>query len=379
MNRVLEGERVAFTGKLASIGRKEALRRVKDAGGTPVENVSNRTSMLVIGAAGLPLLPDGNISHKLQQAEQLQKAGSKIHVASERAFLKRLNRSEEAESKSKSYSADQVCSLIGIDRQTLSRWDRSGLISSIDGGFDFQDLVSLRTIAGLVRDGVRPGTITRSLNRLSSFLPGTDRPLAQLRFVAESPRKLVAEIADRLLTPDGQLLLSLEGTGPSTQTVARLNFERTFSASEWLEQGEALADSERYDEAEDAFRKAIQADPAHAHAYFHLARTLRAKGRDQAAEELYRVAIAHDLNLVEAWFNLAHVLEEQNKKDEAIDCLRTCLQVDPQYADAHYNIALMLEETGKGREAATHWTAYLHLDPAGSWAAVARQHLANCS
>ena len=61
--------RVSFTGQLASITRKEARDLVHAAGGQTVSAVSRRTSMLVVGMDGWPLLPSGEIASKLQRAE----------------------------------------------------------------------------------------------------------------------------------------------------------------------------------------------------------------------------------------------------------------------------------------------------------------------
>ena len=57
----LAGERVAFTGTLASMTHREShITRVVEHGGNAGEHVSRQTTMLVIGEEGWPLEPDGN-------------------------------------------------------------------------------------------------------------------------------------------------------------------------------------------------------------------------------------------------------------------------------------------------------------------------------
>ena len=67
--------------------RREAIELVKSAGGTAVTTVSRRTSIVVVGMNGWPLLPDGTVSRKLARAETLNRGGARIRIISEAAFL----------------------------------------------------------------------------------------------------------------------------------------------------------------------------------------------------------------------------------------------------------------------------------------------------
>src|ERR1700682_5072415 len=83
----LRRARVAFTGKLASMTRTEAFRIVKEAQGEALPNVTRRTSILVVGMEGWPLLADGLPSRKLRHAEGLNTQGYQISILPESAFL----------------------------------------------------------------------------------------------------------------------------------------------------------------------------------------------------------------------------------------------------------------------------------------------------
>ena len=129
----LKPPRVVFTGRLASLTTQEARAIVNEAGGVAVDTVSRRTSMIVVGMDGWPLLPDGTISRKLQRAETLNRRGSAIEILSEAAFLELAGLTERAPRLAKSYPASHVCELLGLEPAVLQRWELFGLIRAQDG------------------------------------------------------------------------------------------------------------------------------------------------------------------------------------------------------------------------------------------------------
>src|SRR5438552_9612415 len=64
----LAGQLVVFTGKLSSLGRKNAAALVAERGGATADEVNAKTTMLVVGAEGF-----GSIerSLKVKKAEEL--------------------------------------------------------------------------------------------------------------------------------------------------------------------------------------------------------------------------------------------------------------------------------------------------------------------
>ena len=61
----LSGERIVFTGKLASMTRGQALQIVRSLGGTVESNPSKDTTLVVFGQDGWPLQRDGRLTRKL--------------------------------------------------------------------------------------------------------------------------------------------------------------------------------------------------------------------------------------------------------------------------------------------------------------------------
>lgn len=370
--------RVAFTGRLASMTRAEAHEVVKAARGTPVATVSRRISVLVVGMDGWPLLPDGTISRKLERAEALRRQGAPIRIVSEADFLEMAGLEERRPALRKSYTAERVGELVGVPESTLRRWELMGLVRSSDGLYDFQDIVSLQTIAALVAAGVAAPTIARSVRGLASVLPGTERPLAQLSIVIEHRGALLADFAGCRIAPDGQLVIGFDReTDAPTAPVAAVAAVAAAAdtADDWFERGAALEEAEGLAAATGAYRAALALRPHFPEAQFNLGNVLRALGRLDGAEERYRSAIEQDPDFALAWYNLGDLLEETGRIDEAITCLRRSLGADRDFADAHYNLALCLERAGRRDDAAAHWRAYLALDSASPWADEARSHL----
>ena len=71
-------------------------------------------------------------------------------------------------------------------------------------------------------------------------------------------------------------------------------------------------------EARDAYRRALELNPAHADAHVNLGRLLQEAGAPPAAVEQYRAALEADGGHATAAFNLGAALEDLGRKREAI-------------------------------------------------------------
>src|SRR5436190_17827072 len=86
----LAGHTVVFTGKLSSLGRRDARALVARLGGASGDDVNARTTMLVVGAEGFgddpgddDESPDEKKSNKLKRAEELH-----VRVVTEEEFCR---------------------------------------------------------------------------------------------------------------------------------------------------------------------------------------------------------------------------------------------------------------------------------------------------
>jgi hypothetical protein len=87
----LGGASFLFTGKMATMPRKDAEDKVKQLGGVKASSVTKGLHYLVIGDEGSPLYSGGKKGDKQQKAEQLNAAGANIRIISETAFLQMLS------------------------------------------------------------------------------------------------------------------------------------------------------------------------------------------------------------------------------------------------------------------------------------------------
>lgn len=380
VTRDLHGQRVAFTGRLAALSRAQAREVVLARGGIPERGVTRRTSLLVVGMAGWPLLPDGTVSAKLRRAEALRSEGLPIRILPETGFLEAAGLTPGQPDACKHLTLNDVSGALGVDPETVRRWEHYGLIRPFDGRYDFLDLASLQTLVALVGRGVRTEVIATSLWQLRRVLPDVQRPLAQLSLVAEHAQQLLVRSAVGLADVRGQMVFEFEPAhaGDGRAPLA-LRVRESLSADEWLDRGERLEEAEQYEAAAEAYRRAVGLAGHLPAALFNLGNVLRAMNRSEAAEEAWRLCLAQDDQMACAWYNLADLQEEHGRTQEAITSLEAALRSAPGYADAHFNLAAYLQMAGRASEAAGHWSAYLAMDSSSEWARLARERLRACT
>ncbi len=133
--------------------------------------------------------------------------------------------------------------------------------------------------------------------------------------------------------------------------------------------GVLLSKLGRKGEAEQAYRKAIEADPEHAAAWSNLGNVLDDLGRKDEARQAYREAIGADPEFANAWSNLGVLLDELGRKDEAEQAYRKALKADPKLAAAWYNLGVLLDELGRRDEAEQAYRGAIEADPkhASAW------------
>ena len=347
---------VAFTGRLACMSRAEAFEVVRRHGGTPSQEVTKRTKLLIVGELGWPLLDDGRPSNKLSRATDYG-----IPVANERCFLEWIGKAVPA-SVHKTYSADQIASLSKLSIDMILKLAQLGLLDERGGRFGFRDLASARQIAKLLADGVRLSEIIRAVSQIRKWLP--DVGLANVRLHARPHYSLEIEQPGGRTDQHGQFVLAVDQSQNNPDDL----FERAQAAEEV---GDVA-------EAERLYRILMNSDPTDASAPFNLGNVLRADGRYVEAEAALRAATRVDPTFADAWYNLSDLLDEQVRVEAAIECLRTALRVAPDYADAMFNLALLLQRTNQYTEAANYWRRYLASDCQSDWATRARRSLKFC-
>jgi BRCA1 C Terminus (BRCT) domain len=166
---------VAFTGRLACMSRAEAFEVVRQYGGTPSQAVTKRTTLLIVGELGWPLLDDGRPSNKLSGATTYG-----IPVVSERRFLEWIGKAVP-DSVQKTYSGEQLAALSKLSGEAIQELTQFGLLDERGGRFGFRDLASARQIAKLLADGVRLSEIVRGVSEIRRWLPEVGLSNVRLR------------------------------------------------------------------------------------------------------------------------------------------------------------------------------------------------------
>lgn len=395
---LLRGERISFTGTLASMTHRQAMELAEQHGGQSSQHVSHQTTLLVVGEEGWPLEADGRISVKLDQARQLHDKGEPVRILSESEWLALLN-VDPPDRKQQLYTPAMLSQLLNISVHEIRRWERAGLIKPAKkvfrlSYFDFQEVTGARRLYELAQSGVKLDELAAGLERLRTILPNIDRPLAQLDVLVRG-RHLVYRDAAGLIEPTtGQRVFDFDTPppcrdgephtilmhpvtnveGPDTDPPGQLN-RREWTASDWFQEGCRLAEDNEIDAAIEAFRLALIDDPLNPAHHFNLADVLYRQGHPQAAIERFYMTVELDHNFLEAWTQLGCLLDETGQARAAQEAFRVALDLHPDYPDAHFHLAELLERTNRHDDAAEHWRSYLKYDQRGPWAEVARQRL----
>lgn len=262
------------------------------------------------------------------------------------------------------YTTRDVAGLLGLSPQQVRTYARSGILRPERGvrneyRFSFQDLVLLRTAAGLDAAGIPSRRIRQALAHLRNELPH-GRSLSELRIIAEQDRIVVHDGGTAWNPLSGQYHLDFT-VAELGETVAPLAGRATreavaaggeLSADDWYELGldfEAYAPAE----ARHAYERALERDAGHVGAHINLGRILHDAGDAKTAEAHYRTALQSGPHATAA-YDLGLALENQGRLEEAARAYRRAIAWEPDLVDAHYNLARLLESRGETAAAIRH-------------------------
>ena len=410
----LSGHVVVFTGKLSSLGRKDARTLVTRLGGATADDVNAKTTMLVIGAEGFGPAADADEADspdvsgpstlrahqaRPEHAEEATDPGSSRAQSRDgvgrtlREKSNKLKRAEELNAQSgggppiRILTEEEFCRLAGVPtadtlkrhyhatRDVLARYRalredhlrylvkcgvlRPVLRTNADTFFAFPDLAVIKQ----ANEGLAQGGSFRSVVRtLIAARQG------QLEFdfrIDAAPAKIITlrrpEKTRQPPTP-----LRREGQMPVPDTALA---EEYFRAASALDEG----DDSTQEEAATAYRKALELDPHLVAALINLANIHYSRDELAESQALYERAIGLEPDFFEAHFNLGNIYHDLGRYPEAQACYRDSLRLNPFYADAHFYLAVTFEKMGLSQEARPHWRAYQQLAPQGEWVELAKE------
>jgi tetratricopeptide (TPR) repeat protein len=342
---------VVFTGKLSSLGRKEAQALVIRLGGSAADEVTAKTTMVVVGAEGFA---GAEKSQKLRRAEDLG-----LRIVSESEFCRMAGLQPPEDLKQQYYAQRDILSMyVGVREDHLRYLQKWGLIRPVlrtnsDIFYSFPDLLLIRQVSAEL-ESASFRSVVKSLQAARSGQLAFDfridaAPARIIKLKRHKPRETGKEALAPIATP---------------QTLAE----------EYFLKGSALdVDQSRQSAAATWYRKALEIDPYLVPALINLANIHYGKDELAEAQALYERAIGLDPDFFEAHFNLGNIYHDLGRFQEAASCYRTALELNAQYADAHFYLAITLEKTGHSAEAKPHWRAYQQLSPNGEWVELAKE------
>ncbi|MCH8828872.1 MAG: GlcNAc transferase [Planctomycetes bacterium] len=406
----LHGERVAFTGTLASMQHRDAFRYTEEHGGIVTQNVSRKTTILVVGEEGWPLEADGQPSQKLRQVLAWQEEGCACRVIEESLWLNLIGLEKRRRDIQGEQTPAMLSQLLDVPVNVIRRWEKMGFIRAVRTVgrlpfFQYQEVAGARLLSQLLSSGIPQRQLESSLKKLVAVLPGLERSLSQLEILSRGGRLLYRDEQGLIETGSGQRCFDFESSDDSTAAVAGESDESNTSkddsntakivpfspsddagnedrihwtAAEWFREGCRLLESNQAASAVEALRLAAMDRPNDAEIHFALAEALDRLGNRTGALERYYAAVETDHDYLEAWSQIGSLHAELGEVDAALQAFDVALSVHSEYPDAHWHKASLLCEQGLRLEAKTHWLAYLKHDSRGPWAETARQKVAEC-
>lgn len=391
--RTLHGERVTFTGTLASMTHRQAAQMAEEHGGAAAHNVSKLITMLVIGEEGWPLEADGTPSVKLQQVNRLRDEGLAIRIIGESDWLEILGLHDHLQEVRRHYTPAMLSQMLNVPVSVIRSWQRCGLIRPIKHVmrlpyFDYREVAGARRLHELLKSGVTRRQIIESLKHLRSWVGGTERPLTQLEFFADDGELVYRDKAGPLDPLSGQRLFDFDSPNPADETAEafapRSHQEEAgqasaehaiWTADQWFELANEHLEENRLADAVEAFRLCLLDWSLRAEVHFQLADTLYRMNNLAGALERYHMAVELEPNYLEAWTQLGCVYSETRNPKAAINAFEIAIDLHFEYPDAHWHLAQILQRQGQLEAAKPHWEAYLQFDQRGPWADVARENL----
>jgi len=354
-----KGQYVAFTGKLSSVGRREANALVDRLGGGIQQEVNARTTMLVVGDDSID-----EKSSKLRKAEELnQRSPGLISIVPEQEFCRLAGLRSSEFLKQLYHGLRQIRDLYPLIRNEhlryLRKWDliRPVIQTNSESYYSFGDV----TVVKHVHDELSQGVSFRGAVRAA--LSGQDGQLSlDFNAVRSESRPAKVFLLKELERESNKKSINDQETPSKLAT-------RFFHEGSDLDEG-SEADPER---AAVAYRKALLLDPSLVPALVNLANIHYAQNRLVEAQALYERAITLEVDCFEASFNLGNIHHDVGRYRNAVQYYREALRLQSTYADAHFYLAVTLEKMGLSSDAKPHWQSYQELEPEGEWVDLARE------
>ena len=357
------GKEIAFTGRLFSMTRGDAVERVVRAGARHAPEPGPSTSLLVAGNPLGHLMPDGSVSRNMLRFRSLKERGAGPRLVEEPEFLDLLGARAEREDFSRLYTAEQVSRIAEVPLSIVRSWVRKGLLQPARmahrlAWFEFTDILTVRNLSRLTAAGVSAARIHRGLADIARWLPDGGRVLGRLEAYAAGVRLRMPD--GTWVEPSGQRLMDFPaGVSPETGgavRVARFPTPGHGPSGEGESMFSLALEAEETGDLESAIRfyTAELESSREPEVLFNLGNVLYELGREEQAAERYLQALDADKSFVEAWNNLGNSLVAIGRFKDGVHAYEMALSLEPDYPEPHCNLATVLERMGQPGQSLAH-------------------------
>jgi tetratricopeptide (TPR) repeat protein len=145
------------------------------------------------------------------------------------------------------------------------------------------------------------------------------------------------------------------------------------AAQEFFQKGLDHQNAQKWDDAIENYKKAIERDDTLSVAAYNLGLVYKAKGDMESAKQAFVQALAIAPEMTKAGYMLAVIYNQEKNYKPAIEQLSKVLKLDPDYAKAHLLLGVVLREENQTQAARVQFETYIKLAPDEPSAKTARE------
>ncbi len=159
-------------------------------------------------------------------------------------------------------------------------------------------------------------------------------------------------------------ILAIAGQHENAAGVFQESLKRSQQIPEtWFCFANALREIEKIEEAKQAYRNALQLNPAHAGAASNLGALLTDNDELEEAEQLFSAALEHAPANVNLRINYGKLFAEKDEHTAAIVQYQIAVPLAPDLPELHYNLANSFKKEGKVEEAIASYRKAIEVKP----------------
>jgi tetratricopeptide (TPR) repeat protein len=211
-----------------------------------------------------------------------------------------------------------------------------------------------RTEVNLYQDGVRLDTTFSQSDGSFNFLRGVMGRRYEIRVVLGPDTEFREEIefmpgypALVQINNPARIVSTNPSQPPSSGVVSLANLAAPKKALSEMDKGRELGNKKKYDEAMQHLQKAVEIYAKYPEAYNEMGLIQRRQAHDTEAEEMFRKAIEADPKWTAPYLNLAQLQLNKQNYAELLKTTEKVLQLDKTLTPAHFYGAVGYYSTGK--------------------------------